>query len=125
MFLGSSHPFEAQKMTKAKETDYEVDEMNVFAAIGRKDANELVARSELLDEVGNLIEKSGLTQHEVAKKLGIKQSKVSMLVNGHLSEFSTDTLLHYLAVLGCKVEIRIRKPQRQNIFSNRGCIAVC
>jgi len=108
-----------------KETDYVVDEGNVFAAIGRKDAGELVARSELLDEVGNLIEKSGLTQHEVAKKLGIKQSKVSMLVNGHLSEFSTDTLLHYLAVLGCRVEIRIRKPQRQNIFSKRGGIAVC
>ena len=112
-------------MTKKKELEYEVDEDNIFAAIGRKDANELVARSELLEEVGKLIEKSGLTQHEVAKKLGIKQSKVSMLVNGYLSEFSTDTLLHYLAILGCKVEIRIRKPQRQNIFSNRGCIAIC
>ncbi|MEN9654351.1 MAG: hypothetical protein RL235_463 [Chlamydiota bacterium] len=107
-----------------KETDYQVDEGNIFAAIGRKDANELVARSELLDDVGNLIEKSGLTQHEVAKKLGIKQSKVSMLVNGHLSEFSTDTLLYYLTTLGCKVEIRVRKPRRQNIFSNRGRIAV-
>ena len=91
-------------MTKEKETDYEVDEGNIFAAIGRKDADELVARSELLDDVGNLIEKSGLTQHEVAKKLAIKQSKVSMLVNGHLSEFSTDTLLHYLTVLGCKLK---------------------
>ena len=108
-----------------KETDYQIDEDNIFAAIGRKDADELIARSELLEEVGDLIEKSGLTQHQVAKKLGIKQSKVSMLVNGHLSEFSTDTLLHYLAILGCKVEIRVRKPRRQNIFSNRGCIAVC
>ncbi len=112
-------------MTREKETDYEVDEGNIFAAIGHKDAKELVARSELLDNVGDLIEKSGLTQHEVAKKLGVKQSKVSMLVNGHLSEFSTDILLHYLAILGCKVEIRVRKPHRQNIFSNRGCIAVC
>jgi len=107
-----------------QETNYEVDEGNVFAALGRKDADELVARSELLDEVGDLIEKSGLTQNKIAKKLGIKQSKVSMLVNGHLSEFSTDTLLHYLTILGCKVEIRVRKPRRQNIFSNRGCIAV-
>lgn len=111
-------------MTRKKETAYEVDEGNIFAAIGLRDSDEPVARSELLDEVGNLIEKSGLTQYEVAKKLGIKQSKVSMLVNGHLSEFSTDTLLHYLAILGCKVEIRVRKPRRQNIFSNRGGIAV-
>lgn len=108
-----------------KETNYQVDEDNVFVALGRKDADELVARSELLEEVGDLIEKSGLTQQKVAKKLGIKQSKVSMLVNGHLSEFSTDTLLQYLAILGCKVEIRVKKPRRQNIFSNRGCIAVC
>ncbi len=112
-------------MTKKKETDYEVTEGNVFAAIERKDADELIARSELLDEVGDLIEKSGLSQNEAAKKFGIKQSKVSMLVNGHLSEFSTDTLLHHLSILGCKVEIRLKKPRRQNIFRHRGCIAVC
>lgn len=92
-------------MSGEKETGYEVDEENIFAAIKRKDAGELVARSELLDEVSALIEKSGLTQHAVAKKLGIKQSKVSMLVNGHLSEFNTDTLLHYLTVLRCKIAI--------------------
>ena len=91
-----------------------------------KDADDLVARSELLEKVGDLIEKSGLTQTEVAKKLGIKQSKVSMLVNGSLSELSTDTLLHYLSILGCKVEIRVIKPRRQNIFSRKGSIvAVC
>jgi predicted XRE-type DNA-binding protein len=112
-------------MTRDKETDYEVTEGNIFSAIGRKNADELVVRSELLEEVGLLIEKSGLLQKEIAKKLGIKQSKVSMLVNGHLSEFSTDTLLHYLSILGCKVEIRLNKPRRQSIFSHRGCIAVC
>lgn len=88
-----------QKMTKEKKANYEVDEGNMFAAIGRKDADELIARSELLDEVGNLIEKSGFTQHEVAKKLGIKQSKVSMLINGHLSEFSTDTIEKFRRIL--------------------------
>ena len=112
-------------MTREKETDYEVDEGNVFAAIGRKNADELVARSELLEQVGDLIEKSGLLQKEVAKKLGIKQSKVSMLVNGNLSEFSTDTLFHYLAILGCEVEIHLKKPRSRNIFGHRGCIAVC
>lgn len=112
-------------MTRKKETDYEIDNENIFAAIRRKDADELVTRSELLEEVGALIEKSGLTQKKVAKKLGIKQSKVSMLVNGSLSGFSTDTLLQYLSMLGCGVEIRLRKPRRQNIFSHKGYIAVC
>jgi predicted XRE-type DNA-binding protein len=112
-------------MTRKKETDYEITEGSIFAAMGRKNADELIARSDLLDEVGALIEKSGLLQNEVAKKLGIKQSKVSMLINGHLSEFSTETLLHYLAILGCEVEIRLKKPRKQHIFSSRGCIAVC
>jgi predicted XRE-type DNA-binding protein len=112
-------------MKRKSNTDNEVTEENIFAAIGHKDANELAARSELLDEVGDLIEKSGLSQNAVAKKLGIKQSKVSMLVNGHLSEFSTDSLLHYLAILGCQVEIRLKKPRRQNIFAHKGYIAVC
>ncbi len=109
-----------------KETDYEVSEGNVFAAVGRKNAEELLARAELLDKVSTLIESSGLSQIEVAKKLGITQPKVSMLVNGRLSEFGTDTLLHYLFILGCEVEIRVKQPRsRVGIFKHKGCIAVC
>lgn len=109
-----------------KEMDYEVTEGNVFAALGRKNADELLARAELLDKVSTLIENSGLSQSEVAKKLGITQPKVSRLVNGRLSEFGTDTLLHYLSILGCKVEIRVKQPRsRVGIFKHKGCIAVC
>ncbi len=87
-------------MGKAKETDYEVTEGNVFAALGRENAEALLARSKLLDEVSSLIKKSGLTQQKIAKKLGITQSKVSMLTSGHLSAFSSETLMHYLSILG-------------------------
>ena len=76
-------------------------------------------------QVGSLIEKSGLSQKEVAKKLGVTQPKVSMLVGGRLSAFSTDTLLHYLSILGCEVEIRVRKPRSHvGIFRHKGFIAV-
>lgn len=110
----------------AKEADYEVTEGNVFAALGRKNSDELLARAELLDKVSTLIENSGLSQSEVAKKLGITQPKVSMLVNGRLSEFGTDTLLHYLSMLGCEVKIRVKQPRsRIGIFKHKGCIAVC
>ena len=110
----------------AKEADYEVTEGNVFAALGRKNSDELLARAELLDKVSTLIENSGLSQSEVAKKLGVTQPKVSMLVNGRLSEFGTDTLLHYLSLLGCEVKIRVKQPRsRIGIFKHKGCIAVC
>jgi predicted XRE-type DNA-binding protein len=114
------------KMAKTKETDYEVTKGNVFAALGRENAEELLARAKLLDEVSMLIKKSGLTQKKIAKKLGISQSKVSMLVSGHLSAFSSEALMHYLSVLGCGVEIRLYKPRsRIGIFRKTGYIAVC
>ena len=92
-------------MTKSKETDYEITEGNVFAALGLENAEELLARAKLLDEVSTLIKKSGLTQKKIAKKLGISQLKVSMQVGGHLSAFSTEALMHYLSVLGCSLLI--------------------
>ena len=77
-------------------------------------------------QVGDLIENSKISQREVAKKLGITQPKVSMLVSGRLSAFSTETLFHYLNILGCEVEIRVKKPRSGvGIFKHKGCIAVC
>ncbi len=112
-------------MAKKKELDYEVTEGNIFAALGRPNADELLAKAKLLEKVSALIKNSGLSQSEVAKKLGIKQPKVSMLVSGRLSQFSSDTLMHYLSILGCAVEIRVTNPRsRAGIFRRRGSIAV-
>ena len=113
------------KMTKNKEKDHEVTTNNIFAALDRETSDELLARAQLLDQVSSLIKRSGLSQKEVAKKLGITQPKVSMLVGGRLSAFSTDILLHYLSILGCEVQIRVKKPRsRIGIFRHKGCIAV-
>jgi len=113
-------------MNQATEAEYEVTTDNVFAALGRPNPEELMARSKLLIQVSTLIKNSGLSQADVAKKLGITQPKVSMLVSGRLSEFSTDSLLHYLSILGCEVEIRVKKPRsRIGIFRHRGWVAVC
>ena len=69
-------------MEKDKELDYKVTKGNVFAALGRDQADELLARAQLLDRVSTHIKNSGLSQKEVAKKLGIGQPKVSKLVKG-------------------------------------------
>jgi hypothetical protein len=53
-------------------------------------------------------------------------TKVSMLVSGKLSALSADSLMHYLFLLGCEIEIRIKKPcSKGGIFQHKGCIAVC
>lgn len=115
-------------MTKSNKQnlEYEVTSPNIFTDLNLDQSEELLARAKLLDGVSSLIKSSGLSQQEVALKLGITQPKVSMLVTGRLSAFSTDSLIHYLSVLGCEVQIRIKKPRsRIGIFRHRGHIAVC
>lgn len=115
-------------MAKQKEEGptYEISSGNVFADLGLEQSDELLARAKLLDDVSTLIKNSGLAQKEVAEKLGITQPKVSMLVSGQLSAFSADTLIHYLSILGCEVQIRVKKPRSKiGIFRHRGHIAVC
>lgn len=108
-----------------KDKDYEITDGNIFEDLGLDQPEELLARSKLLTEVCILIENSGLSQVEVAKKLGIKQPKVSLLLRGRLSAFSTESLFYYLSILGCNVEIRVKKPRsRVGIFRRRGHIAV-
>ncbi len=112
-------------MSKKKELEWEASSGNVFADLNLDQPEELLARSHLLMTVSGLIKRCDLSQKEVAKKLGISQPKVSMLVNGRLSEFSTDSLLRYLSVLGCEVAISVKSPRSKiGIFRHRGSIAV-
>jgi predicted XRE-type DNA-binding protein len=85
---------------------------NVFADIGLANADELLIKAELVRQISNLIDAKSLTQTEAAKILGIDQPKVSALLNGKLSGFSTERLFRFLNALGSDVEIRVvPKPQ--------------
>lgn len=109
-----------------KKPGYEVSSGNVFQDLGLDQPEELLTRARLLNEVSTLIKNCGLPQKQVAEKLGISQPKVSMLVGGRISAFSTETLLHYLYILGCEVQIHIKKPRsKAGIFTHRGYLAVC
>lgn len=109
-------------MSKEK---YEVTTDNIFADLGLDQPEELLARAKLMHAVGTLIKSSNLSQNAIAKKLGISQPKVSMLVSGKLSAFSNDTLMHYLYLIGCDVKITIKKPRSQaSLFKRRGHFAV-
>lgn len=115
-------------MIKQKEEfpEYEASSGNVFADLGLEQSDELLARAKLLNDVSILIKNSGLSQKDVAERLGISQPKVSMLVSGKLSAFSADTLIHYLSILGCEVQIRVKMPRsRRKIFLQKGHVAVC
>jgi predicted XRE-type DNA-binding protein len=80
---------------------------NVFADLGLPNADELLIKAELAHQISELISARKLTQMEAAELLGIDQPKVSALVRGKLSSFSTDRLFRFLNALGSNVEIRV------------------
>ena len=85
---------------------------NIFADLGRPDADEALARVRLAQQIAEIIERQTLSQAEAAELMGLDQPKVSALVRGRLSGFSTDRLLRCLMLLGQDVEIVVRdKPK--------------
>jgi predicted XRE-type DNA-binding protein len=97
---------------------------NIFADLGLKNAEELRARSDLMSEVVTIIRNSGLSQKEIAKILKISAPKVSALMTGKINDFSNDTLVHYLTLLGCNVEIRVMPQHRISRSMKRGRVNV-
>jgi predicted XRE-type DNA-binding protein len=81
---------------------------NVFADIGFSNADEMLAKSELVRHINKIIEQRGLTQVEAAKVLGVAQPKVSSLRRGRLTDFSIDRLMRFLVLLGQEVDINVR-----------------
>ncbi|MBM3566323.1 MAG: XRE family transcriptional regulator [Alphaproteobacteria bacterium] len=85
---------------------------NVFADIGLPDADEALAKAELVRQIGNIIAQRRLTQAAAARLLGVDQPKISALLHGRLAGFSTDRLIRFLNALGRDVKIVIRAAPR-------------
>jgi predicted XRE-type DNA-binding protein len=81
---------------------------NVFADLGLKNPEELLAKAELVQRISDVIAERKLTQVRAAKLLGIDQPKVSALLKGKLDGFSIDRLFRFLNALGRDVEITVR-----------------
>lgn len=84
---------------------------NVFADIGLTNPEERLAKADLAIRVSEAIRTRRLTQTRAARMLGIDQPKISRLLRGQLSGFSTERLIYFLTLLGRDVEI-IVKPAR-------------
>ncbi len=92
---------------------------NVFADLGLPDAEQRLTKANLAHEICSLIEAAGLSQTQAARRLGIDQPKVSMLMRGRLKDFSTERLMHFIVMLGRDVIIGIREPQDEGQPSMR------
>jgi predicted XRE-type DNA-binding protein len=97
-----------------KETKVTPSSGNVFADLGLKNAEELLAKAELAVRITAAMRARKLTQLAAAEILGIDQPKVSKLVRGELYGFSSDQLFRFLNALGQDVEITVKSaPRRQ------------
>lgn len=81
---------------------------NVFADLGLPNPEERRAKAELALAISRAIKERGLTQREAAVLMGIDQPKVSHVLRGRLSDFSTERLMSFLMGLGRDVEIVVR-----------------
>jgi len=83
---------------------------NIFANLGFNDADEMLAKANLVVAIKDVIKARELTQVQAAKLMGIDRPRAAKLIHGRLTEFSTDSLMHYLLRLGSDVEIVAHKP---------------
>ena len=81
---------------------------NIFADLGLPDADETLAKADLDRQIVRLIKHHNWTQAQAAQALGIDQPKVSALMRGRLTGFSTDRLIRFLNDLDQEVEITVR-----------------
>ncbi len=82
---------------------------NVFEDLRVDEPTEALAKSELAALIARALRARGLTQTAAAKLLGIDQPKVSELMRGRLTRFSTERLITFLTRLGRDVEIVVRE----------------
>jgi predicted XRE-type DNA-binding protein len=80
---------------------------SAFHALSLPDADDLVLRAELMRKIGEIIAARGLTQAQAGEAMHMDQPRVSALLAGKITKFSTDRLLRALADLGQDVELRI------------------
>ena len=84
---------------------------NVFRDIGfsPEAAQNLHLRSELMTHVDQFVKRSGVTQTEAARALGITQPRLNDLLRGKINKFSLDALVNMLGRAGMRVELRVKK----------------
>jgi len=94
----------AQKLKRTKGSD------NIFADLGfpPAEAENLKMRSELMIAIEAFYRRSGLTQAQAARKLGVTQPRLNALVKGKIELFSIDGLVNIASRAGLNVRLVIR-----------------
>ena len=84
---------------------------NVFLDIGfsPEEAQNLQLRSELMSRIERFVKRSGMTQTEAARALGVTQPRLNAFLKGKIDQFSLDALVNMLGHAGMRVELKVKK----------------
>lgn len=84
---------------------------NVFLDLGfsSEEAANLALRASLMIQVRQAVDKMAATQVQAAKRLGVTQSRLNLLLNGKIDLFSIDALVNMLARAGYQTELKVRR----------------
>ena len=90
---------------------------NVFEDLGFDPAEsaDLALRAYLMAEIRKFIERNELTQVKAAKFFGIRQPKISNIMNGKVEEISSDYLVGLLAKTGGEFRYSFKQPTRRQV----------
>jgi predicted XRE-type DNA-binding protein len=89
---------------------------NVFAQLGRPDADDLLRKARVLNVINDVIEERGLDQATAAEVLGIDQADVSRLLHGKLGRFSLDRLMTLIDRLGVAISFKQRRDAQGHLI---------
>jgi predicted XRE-type DNA-binding protein len=96
----------------AKAIEVEEGSSNIFADLGLPNPEGRLAKADLAIRIAGAVRTRRLTQTAAARILKIDQPKISRLLRGQLSGFSTERLMQFLTLLGRDVEIVIKPVPR-------------
>ena len=72
-----------------------------------KQAANLRARAELMQQIAAIVKKRGWTQMEAARQCGVTQPRINDLLRGRVSRFSLDALVNIATAVGRRVHVEL------------------
>jgi predicted XRE-type DNA-binding protein len=84
---------------------------NIFRDLGFPpgEAQNLIMRAELMVKIEQFVRKSGMTQKEAARLIGITQPRLNLLLKRKIDLFSLDALVNMVARAGMQVKLTVKK----------------
>ena len=94
-------------------TGIEEGSTNVYADLGRPDADEMLVKAQLATQIGEIIKRRRLTQVAAAEITSLPQPKLSGLLRGQFKGVSEAKMMACLARLGRDVRIVVGPARRR------------